>query len=145
MARLAKALNTEKAEETKNKSKPKLSPSKTVAVKKSNEASATKVKKEDDKMEVDQNTSKTEDKKAAEIKNPEKKVEVKSKTTTALAKANPKAVPTDKKDATADKGKKDTDDIDDLADIIDFEMSDIVILDEYDSSKNPEVLLNAFF
>lgn len=133
MARLAKALNTEKAEEAKNKrktNKPQTSPQKTTPAKTSNETA----KKDEEKMEVDTDTATKEvEKKSTEDskKKPEKKEdnEDKSKAKT----------PADKKNVT--KGKSDKEDQEDWADVIDFELSDIVILDEYDSSKNSEVIL----
>ncbi|XP_037805518.1 cell division cycle and apoptosis regulator protein 1-like isoform X2 [Lucilia sericata] len=137
MARLAKALNTEKAEEHKNKRKNKpeqSSPQKTVAAKKSNDSN-TKAKKDEEKMEVDsENNSKAGDKKQTEAnkKKPEKKgSEVKVNDEKAKGKAT-----TDKKNSA--KAKDGKEEPEDWADIIDFELSDIVILDEYDSSKNPE-------
>ncbi|XP_046802057.1 cell division cycle and apoptosis regulator protein 1-like [Lucilia cuprina] len=137
MARLAKALNTEKAEEHKNKRKNKpeqSSPQKTIAAKKSNDSN-TKVKKDEEKMEVDsENTSKAGDKKQTEAnkKKPEKKV---SEVKVSDEKAKGKATTDKNNSAKAKNGKEEPED---WADIIDFELSDIVILDEYDSSKNPE-------
>lgn len=50
----------------------------------------------------------------------------------------------DKDDPSSAKGNKSSEKLDDSkddwADAIDFELSDIVILDEYDASKNPEVI-----
>lgn len=134
MARLAKALNTEKAEEAKNKrkTKPQTSPQKATPNKTSNEAA----KKDEEKMDVDtESTTKEVEKKATEEskKKSEKKEdkednEEKSKTKTVTERKN------------AAKGKNDKEDQDDWADVIDFELSDIVIIDEYDSSKNSEVI-----
>ncbi|KAM7348866.1 cell division cycle and apoptosis regulator protein 1-like isoform 2-T2 [Cochliomyia hominivorax] len=122
MARLAKALNAEKAEEIKNKRKPKpqTTPQKPASAN-------TKVNK-DEKMDVD--TEETTDKKPTE--DTKKKTEKKEGNT----KANEGKTTSDKKNVT--KGKSEKDDQEDWADVIDFELSDIVILDEYDSSKNCE-------
>lgn len=136
MARLAKALNTEKAEEMKNKGKNKQQqqiPQKSPGVKKVN-CPATKGKKNEEKMDVVEANATTEEKNK---KKPEKKgtgaTDVKISDEKSKAKTN-----NEKKENV--KGKNDKEEQEDWTDVIDFEMSDIVILDEYDSSKNPEVL-----
>ena len=139
MARLAKALNTEKSEEMKNKGKNKQqqqqqqTPQKSPGVKKVN-CPPTKGKKNEEKIDVVESNAATEEKNK---KKPEKKgtgaADVKTTDEKSKVKTN-----NEKKDNV--KGKNDKEEQEDWADVIDFEMSDIVILDEYDSSKNPEVL-----
>ncbi|XP_065366379.1 cell division cycle and apoptosis regulator protein 1-like isoform X2 [Calliphora vicina] len=139
MARLAKALNTEKFEETRNKGKSKhqqQSPQKSIAGKNLNDSNS-KAKKDEEKMDVDSETTpKAADKKPSEAnkKKPAKRTsDVNAKGNDGKAKGKANA---DKKIVA--KVKNDKEDQEDWADIIDFELSDIVILDEYDSSKNPE-------
>lgn len=123
MARLAKALNTEKAEE-KQKRKQDVVVQKPVAVKKPNETN--NKPKQIEKNDVDSEAGKAADKKPANDKKLQDKKDAKTTKPATIKKPVVKA-------------NKEKDDKEDFTNDIDFEMGDIVILDEYDSSKSNEV------